>query len=88
MSSTVSLKVELTDQSSAHAPEGDMHQQSEIAAIVLFTGYRLWHTSTLILLEQASFGHHDHVASTQFDIAFEVLASLIGPVVEYKNRLA
>src|SRR5215831_9691485 len=40
------------------------------------------------LLKQSPFWHHDHVASVQTDIAFEILSGLIGPIIKHENVLA
>src|SRR5262249_38130008 len=38
-------------------------------------------------LKQAPFRDHDHVASSQGDIAFEILAGLVGRIIEHINGL-
>src|SRR5437588_12323135 len=41
-----------------------------------------------LLLEQSSFGHHNHVAGVQRNIAFQVLAGLVGAVIDQEDVFA
>src|SRR5260370_19107260 len=84
LSSMASICEVLRDQSSAHATEGAMPKQIEIAMAVLFTACRLLNFNCLV--EQTPFRNHNDVAGAEPDVTFEVGAGFICLVVEHEDR--